>query len=308
MLAFITIHSESVELRQLTYFEAVARHASFTRAAEELRIAQPAVSAQVRRLESELGTALLQRTTRRVVLTEAGDLVLQRTRRVLGELADVRAELADLADVLRGQVRVGATLVLGPLDLPVELAAFRGRYPGVTLALRGGLVADLLRGLDAGELDVVIGPAYPDLPERFLARPRMAERVVLIAPPRSGLPARVSLADLRERAFVSLGTGSGLRSILADACAQAGFAPRVDFETHSPASIRELVSAGLGVALLADSAARTAGAPVEIRHVEPEPPYPPIALIRRRGRRLAPAARALARHLAGAMTASYRAE
>jgi DNA-binding transcriptional LysR family regulator len=297
-----------VELRQLTYFEAVARHASFTRAAQELRIAQPAVSAQVRRLESELGTPLLQRTTRRVTLTEAGELVLQRTRRVLGELADVRSDLADLADVLRGRVRVGATLVLGPLDLPAELAAFRSRYPGVTLALRSGLVADLLRALDAGELDVVVGPAYPHLPEQFLARPRMAERVVLVAPPRSGLPPRVRLADLRERAFVSLEAGSGLRSILDDACARAGFGARVDFETHSPASIRELVSAGLGVALLADSAARAAGAPVEIHHLDPEPPYPPIALIRRRGRQLAPAARAFARHLATAMTASYRAE
>ncbi len=176
-----------MELRQLTYFEAVARHASFTRAAAELRIAQPAVSAQIRRLESELGTALLQRTTRRVVLTEAGELVLHRTRRVLGELAEVRGDLADLADVLRGRVRVGATLVLGPIDLPAEFASFRARFPGVTLALRSGLVADLLRALDAGELDLVIGPAYPDLQPQFLARPRVAERVVLIAPPGSGL-------------------------------------------------------------------------------------------------------------------------
>jgi DNA-binding transcriptional LysR family regulator len=198
--------------------------------------------------------------------------------------------------------------VLGPLDLPAALAAFRARYPGVTLALRSGLIAQLLRALDDGELDVVLGPAYPNLSDHFVARPRMTERLVLIAPPRSGLAAKVALTDLRERPFVSLAVGSGLRTILDDACRTAGFAARVDFETHSPASIRELVSAGLGVALLADSAARTAGAPVEIHHVEPEPPYPPIALIRRRGRPLPPAARAFARDLAQAMTASYRAE
>jgi LysR family transcriptional activator of glutamate synthase operon len=297
-----------MELRQLTYFEAVARHGSFTRAAEELRIAQPAVSAQIRRLEDELGAGLLQRTTRRVALTEAGELLLGRVRRVQGELAAARTDLADLADVLRGRVRVGATLVLGPLDLPAALASFRGRYPGVTLALRSGLIAELLGALDGGEVDIVLGPAYPDLPDRFVARPRMAERVVLIAPPRSSLAAQVSFADLRDRPFVSLTTGSGLRTILDDAGRRAGFTPRVDFETHSPASIRELVSAGLGVALLADSAARAPGAPVEIHRVVPEPPYPPIALIRRRGYTLAPAARAFARALAETMTASYRAE
>ena len=297
-----------MELRQLTYFEAVARHASFTRAAEELHIAQPAVSAQIRRLEVELGAALLQRTTRRVTLTEAGELTLVRARRVLGELAGVRSDLAELSGVLRGRVRLGATLVLGPLDLAAALAAFRGRYPGVTLALRTGLVAELLRALDAGDVDIVLGPAYPDTPDRFVARPRMRERVVLIAPPRSGLAPKVALTDLREQPFVSLAARSGLRSILDNACASAGFAPRVDFETHSPASIRELVSAGLGVALVADSAARAAGAPVEIHHVEPEPPYPPIALIRRRGQPLSPAADAFARDLAHAMTASYRAE
>lgn len=297
-----------MELRQLTYFEAVARHGSFTRAAEELRIAQPAVSAQIRRLEDELGAGLLQRTTRRVALTEAGELLLGRVRRVQNELTAARADLADLADVLRGRVRVGATLVLGPLDLPAVLASFRGRYPGVTLALRSGLIAELLRALDAGEIDVVLGPAYPDLPDRFVARPRMAERVALIAPPRSNLAARVSFVDLQDRPFVSLAIGSGLRTILDDAGRRAGFTPRVDFETHSPASIRELVSAGLGVALLADSAARAPGAPVEIHRVEPEPPYPPIALIRRRGHTLGPAARAFARDLAETMTASYRAE
>src|SRR6266700_6181921 len=98
-----------MELRQLVYFEAVARHGGFSRAAEQLRIAQPAVSAQVRRLEAELGTPLLERTTRRVALTYAGELFLTRTRAVLGQLEAARGELDELASVMRGRLRIGAT-------------------------------------------------------------------------------------------------------------------------------------------------------------------------------------------------------
>ena len=151
-----------MELRQLVYFEAVARWGGFSRAAEQLRIARPAVSAQIRRLEAELGTPLLERTTRRVALTQAGELFLARARSVLGQLDGARADLAELAAVRRGHVRIGATLVLGSLDLPGSLARFRRRYPGVTLALRAGLIAGLLSDLESGEIDIVLGPLHPD--------------------------------------------------------------------------------------------------------------------------------------------------
>ena len=91
-----------MELRQLVYFEAVVRHGGFSRAAEQLHIAQPAVSAQIRRLERELGTTLLERTTRRVTLTPAGELVLARARSVLAQVEGARADLAELAAVTPG--------------------------------------------------------------------------------------------------------------------------------------------------------------------------------------------------------------
>src|SRR5215468_4217165 len=102
-----------MELRQLVYFDAVVRHGGFSRAAERLHVAQPAVSAQIRRLETELGTTLLQRTTRRVSLTYAGELFLARARRVLAQVDAARGDLAELSAVLRGRVRIGATQVLG---------------------------------------------------------------------------------------------------------------------------------------------------------------------------------------------------
>src|SRR5215469_12872149 len=309
-----------MELRQLAYFEAVVRCGGFSRAAEQLRIAQPAVSAQVRRLEAELGTPLLERTTRRVALTHAGELFLVRVRAVLGQLDEARADLAELAAVRRGHVRIGATLVLGSLDLPRSLAQFRRRYPGVTLALRAGLIADLLGDLGAGEIDIVLGPLHPELLDGFLARPLVEERIVLVTPPgrpgpgpAPGSPAAPGslgspdapgssaapalLADFAAEPFVCLPAGSGLHAILVAAAAEAGFTPRIQLETHSPASIRELVAAGLGVALMAESSARAIGPDVRVHRLRPAPPHPPIGLVRVPGRAPGPATRAFQQHL-----------
>jgi len=177
-----------VELRQLAYFDAVVRHGSFTKAAQRLHVAQPAVSAQIRRLEAELGVTLLERTTRRVALTQAGELFLARARLALAQLEGARADLAELSAVLRGQVRIGATQVLGSLDLPAALAQFRRRYPGVSLALHSGLIAKLLGLLEAGDVDLVVGPVHDDLPAAFAARPLVAEGLVLVTPPGTGWP------------------------------------------------------------------------------------------------------------------------
>lgn len=291
-----------MELRQLVYFEAVVRCEGFTRAAASLHVAQPAVSAQIRRLETELGVTLLARTTRRMSLTSAGELFLARTRRILAELDAARSDLDELAAVLRGRVTLAATQVLGAFDLPAALATFSVRYPGVALSLRSGLISQLLAALDAGEVDLVLGPIHTDLADRYSAEPLVGEQLVLVTAPgrRLASSGRVALADLRDEPFVCLPADSGLRTILDAAAAAAGFQPRVQFETHSPNSIRELVSAGLGVALLAASAAHNAGPPVTIRAVRPAPLHPPVGLIHHRDRRLTPAANACRRHLRNA--------
>src|SRR4051812_30166883 len=114
-----------MELRQLRYFNAVAAQGSFTRAADELNLAQSAVSQQVRRLERELGVELLERTTRRVELTDAGEIVLTRATRILSEVDAVRSELDELRGLLRGSLVVGGVLPAGGIDLPALLLEFR---------------------------------------------------------------------------------------------------------------------------------------------------------------------------------------
>lgn len=288
-----------MELRQLGYFEAVVRCGGFTRAAESLRIAQPAVSAQIQRLEAELGTPLLLRTTRRVSLTAAGELFLVRARRILGELDAARSDLAELAAVLRGHVTLAATQILGSIDLPASLAAFHTRYPGVTLSLRTGLITELLTALDAGEVDLVLGPIHADLGSQYASQVLVDEQLVLITPPghRIARDTQVTLAELRDDPFVCLPTGSGLRAILAAAGAAEHVELRVQFETASPTSIRELVAAGLGVALLARSAAQTPGPLVTVSELANPPAHPPVGLIHRHDRALPPAVAACRRHL-----------
>lgn len=288
-----------MELRQLRYFDAVARLGGFTRAAQALRVAQPAVSAQIRQLEAELGVALLVRTTRRVHLTRAGELFLARTRRVLDELEGARSEIHDLAGVARGRVAIGVTEVLGSLELPDALAAFHARHPGVTLVMRTGLIAQLLAALDAGDVDLVIGPIHDDLPARYAARPLVDEHIVLITALAHPLArqSHVALGDLRDEPFVCLPPGSGLRSILENATRSAGFEARVQFETSSPVDIRQLVSAGLGIALIAGSVARAPGPPITRHIVDPAREHPSIGMIHYQDRRLSPVAQAWVSHL-----------
>ncbi len=269
-----------MELRQLVYVEAVARCGGFTRAAEQLHVAQPAISAQVANLERELGTPLFTRTTRRVALTRAGELLVARARRILHELDDARNEIAAIRGVVTGDLRIGSAAVLGDLDLPRLVAHYRTIHPGVTVRLRAGLLDDLLRGLDSGDLDLVLSPLREDVPGRYRRRPLSDEDVVLVTPP-DDPPPHGDLAAYRDRTFVCLPQGSGLSRVLVRAAARRGFVPRVDLEASTTQDVRALVSAGLGVALLPESELRKPGPPVQVCGVEPHAGHPPIGVIAR---------------------------
>src|SRR5437764_4978775 len=125
-----------MELSQLRYLVALAEELHFTRAAAREHIAQPALSQQIRRLEDEVGLALVERTTRRVTMTEAGDLLVARARRILAELEAAGAELQALRGVQSGRVVVGTLHTMGPVDISLLLAEFHGEHPLVELTVR----------------------------------------------------------------------------------------------------------------------------------------------------------------------------
>ena len=254
------------------------RCGGFTRAAADLHLAQPVVSAHIKRLELELGVTLLHRA-RPVSLSAAGESFLPYVRRALASLDEGERAVRAFRSVSVGHVRVAATSLLGGFDLVSTIGRFRLRYPGVTLSLRTGLIADLLEELHRGRVDVVVGPVVEQREQEGTRRTEIAdERLVLISPLSTARRVR-SLADVADEPFVCLSSDSGLRRLLNTAFSAVDAVPRVEFETHSPASIREMVAAGLGCALIAQSAVEKEGPDVQVYDIPGLPPHPPIAAI-----------------------------
>ena len=143
-----------MDLRQLRYLVALAEERHFTRAAAREHIAQPALSQQIRRLEEEVGLALVERTTRQVTITAAGELLVGRARRILSEVDAAQTELQGLRGIEAGHVTVGAMHTMGPIDVSLALAIFHGRHPGVELTVREMSSEELAEMLRVDELDL----------------------------------------------------------------------------------------------------------------------------------------------------------
>jgi DNA-binding transcriptional LysR family regulator len=245
-----------MELRQLEYFVAVAEEASFTRAAAKLHVAQPGVSAQVRRLERELGQPLLDRSGRTVRLTEAGATVLVYARAALAAVAGARLAVEQLTGLLRGHIAVGM-VTSHNIDLPGLLADFHHDHPGVEITLSEDSSDHLVQALNAGQLDVAVIGLGSTMPPGIQTQVVADEPLVAVVSHSDSLAAQatIPLGALRDRALISLPHGTGMRSLIDDACARAGFRPRVAFEASDPRVLAQLASQGLGVAIVPKSIA-----------------------------------------------------
>jgi LysR family transcriptional regulator, transcription activator of glutamate synthase operon len=283
-----------MELRQLRYLAAVAARANFTRAAEDLHLAQSALSQQVRRLERELGVDLLRRTTRRVELTEAGEIAVTRATRILSEVEALRSELDELSGLLRGRLVVGGMLPAGGVDLPALLLRFNRRHPGVEVQLREGTATEMVERLRGDEIDAAIAMLEPDEVPDFLVGERLGEeRLVLAIAPGDELGARkrVRFADLHDRAFVAFRVGAAVRGAVDRALAEAGVVPRIAFETNDLSMMRAVVARGLGVAVVPETVAAWGGPGLVWRPLTP-PLRRSVAFLWRRARQQPPAASA----------------
>jgi len=238
-----------MELRRLRYFVAVARHGTFTRAAEELWLTQSALSQQVRRLEAELGVTLLRRTPRGVELTPAGEALLPRAEAMLAEEARARAILERHAGATRGRVRVVATTMDTP-GLPAALAAFHREHPGLQIALRHAAATEIPALVAGGSADIGVASLHGAAPAGVEIVPLAEQPLRAMLPPADGADGPLELADLRGRPFILAETGSALRETVMAACQAAGFSPVPLFEVSDPATVRFLAHAGLGVSIV----------------------------------------------------------
>ena len=249
-----------MDLRQLTYFVAIAEEGQFTRAAQRVSVAQPAVSAQIRRLERELGESLFHRDARAVSLTVAGEALLPHARAALAAAERGRDTIASIRGLLQGRLRIG---VAGPVDsrLAETLGAFHRAHPAIEIALTSEHNLALLDAVASGAVDAaVVGVGAQPLPPDVAARVVAVEPLVVAARADHRLARRkaVTIADLRDEPLITLIHGSGLRTLLEAACRDAGFSPRITAETAELGSLAELAAAGVGVALLPQSAAHGA--------------------------------------------------
>jgi len=281
-----------MDIRQLRYFEAVARHRHFTRAADELHVAQSALSHQVRALESELGVELLRRTTRTVQPTEAGELVAARARSVLAETVALRAEIDALRGLSRGQVNVGAMLFGGELDIPSLLAQFTAAYPNIEIGLQEGTAQHMNELLTAGRLDLAFA-LEATLPEGLAHLPLSTEDLAVALTPEHPLAGQdaVHVRDFADERLIAFHRGSSIRHAVDTAFERAGVVPRIALEANDLSLARSLVARGIGIAILPRSFLERPGAPITIRPLAP-PLRLEVVLWWRAQRRLSPAARA----------------
>ncbi|CAL9351654.1 HTH-type transcriptional regulator GltC [Actinosynnema sp. ALI-1.44] len=237
-------------LQQLVYFLAVARTRHFTRAAEEVRVAQPSLSKQIHALEKELGAELFSRARGNITLTPAGEALLPVASRILSDVDTARLEVAELVGLRRGRVRVGATPSLCGSIFADVIKRYHDAYPGIQVSVTEGGSRDLVQALEAGSLDLALVIVSPvDAHRALTVVPVLREELVVASASPLGVD-RMSLLDLRAHPLVMFRPGYDLRETTLAACRGAGFEPTFAVEGGEMDAVLRFVEVGLGVAIV----------------------------------------------------------
>ncbi len=247
-----------MEIRQLKAFVAIAEAGTFTAGAERVHVTQAAISMQIRQLEQETGVRLFLRTPRRVLLTEAGERLLERARRILREHDAALAELRELAGAESGRLRIGtASAMIASDPLPQILQELRTLHPRAEIVVESGTSAALVEQILAGELDI----AFVSLPveargveTEVLSR----DELVAIARPDHPLATRrvVDAATLARERLILGERGGNTRRLIDQFFAQAGVRPHVAMELSRLAAIKRMVEEGMGVGIVPSQSVR----------------------------------------------------
>lgn len=282
-----------MQIGQLRAYLAVAEQRHFTRAARELGMAQPSVSAHVRRLEADLGTELFDRMKGKITLTPAGETLLPFARRIIADVDAAADELRSLGGLARGRIAIGATPSLAATLVPAVLSRFHAAYPGIELAIRQAGSVELVAAVEEGAVDValVILPIRHDVLE---TQALLREELVVAVARGHALGRRRTLAigDLRDVPLVMFREGYDLRTTTEAACRAAGFAPTFAVEGGEMDGVLRLAAAGLGAAIVPSLVVPPHGELHAVRIVQPSLTRT-IGLAHRRDRRLSRAGQEL---------------
>jgi DNA-binding transcriptional LysR family regulator len=296
---------------RLRVLSEVARHGSFSAAADAMSYTQSAVSQQIAALEAETGVTLLERHPRGVRPTAAGKLLVEYTEGILAQLQAAEAELAAIAGLRGGQLRMASFPTAGATLMPLAIANFRARYPDVELMLAEGEPEEIAPRLSTGELDLALlfefagaGAGRRGRADGF-KRVHLLKDPMYLALPREHPLARkpaVRLQDLSEESWVQTSRASACARYVVRSCHAAGFEPRVSFESDDYQTVQGLVAAGVGVALIPELALSGTREDIAIRSLSPRPPVREVLAAVPSGARLAPAAPSMLQALEAAAT------
>ncbi len=284
----------NISIKQIRTFLAVVETGSFRAASERVHLSQPAVTAHVQQLEDELGIAVLDRTTRRVRVTRAGERFRHRAERLLTDLGDIVDELKDEAALQRGRVVIACVPTIAARFLPDAMARFQNQFPGIQLSVHDVVAADILGELVRDEAEIGIGPSPPkesDFEFERLAR----DAYVAIVPKQHPWTRRrsVTLKDLTEAPFLTMTKDSIVREILDSALAAERLRLVPLHETKHHYTLGGMVEAGLGVTALPSMAVSMLSQPL-LKTIPIRRPavYRDVGIIKYKGKKLTPAVQA----------------
>lgn len=266
-----------MNLRDLSYLVAVADHRHFGKAAEACFVSQPTLSTQIKKLERELGVDLVERNPRQVMLTDAGERIVERARLILRETDNIRSIARRAQDPESATIRMGLFPTLAPYLLPHVVPTIHARFPNLELLLYEEKTETVLQRLREGTLDVGV-LALPIHDDHLHAEYLFAEDFVLAVPADHPLAKRdgpVELSVLTTENMLLLEEGHCLRDQALAVCQLAGASERAGFRATSLETLRQMVAAGVGVTLLPELAVQPPVPPSEdirlLRFVEPVP-------------------------------------
>lgn len=276
----------------------VAKRGSFSAAAEDLSYTQSAVSQQIATLEAEVGTTLLERHPRGVRLTAAGEALREHAEGVLARLESAEAELAAIAGLRAGRLRMASFPTAGARLMPVAIATFRAAHPDVQLTLIEGEPEQIAPRLQAGELDLALLFEFEEPLAGIDALSRsdlLSDPMYLALPARHPLVAKqdLRLEDLHGQAWVQTSSESPCARYVVRRCHAAGFEPNVAFESDDYQTVQGLVAAGVGVALIPELALPFVREDIAIRELAPTPPQRQVFAAAPGDARLSPATPAM---------------
>ncbi len=287
----------------------IARHQSFSRAAQALHLSQPAVSHHIRHLERELGQRLLERVGKRAFPTAAGEVLLAHAARAFAELEAARQSLQERRGVVAGRLRVGTGATASTYLLPPLLGRLRARHPDLELVIVTGNSAEMAAAVTAADLDVAV-VTLPVRGRAVLVTPLLLDPLVAIAPPLASWRRRrpLAAADLAREPLILYERGGTIRRVIDDWFRRSGATPRVVMDLGNGEAIKKLVAAGLGLSLVPAMSVRAEVGAGELAALPLAPPLGRrLGVIRRRDRLPSPALRVFLDGLADLVAAVGRA-